>query len=129
MNAKDMGRKRMASMTAKERSELGKLAVSMRWSPKTKQDKRIGDRLRHKLALTICGAVDSLFDWLKHEGRPRALVIHQETAWVADPNSKDFRIQQQKYPDTIIGIYDRAATRDQVFDDIKQIPALVSVLR
>jgi len=124
-----LGKRRAATRSEAERRELSRLAHSLHWAPKTKQDGRITERVRAKLVNAIYEAVEGLFDTLRIDGRPRALVIHQGAAWTAIPSSKDFRIQQQRYPDSVIGIYDRDAKKAQVLDDIKTMPALESVLR
>lgn len=117
-------------MNVDERRELSRLAHTLRWAPKTKQDRRIGERIRHTLEVAVYEAVDALFAWFTKDGRPRALVIHQGTAWVADPETKDYRIFVQQHAASVVGTYDRKATRSQIFEDIKEtMPALASVLR
>lgn len=125
--AVELGRRRFKDKD--EARTLGRLGADARWAPPTKRDRFIRGAVKIRFARTVIEAVDSLFDWLKQGGQRRALVIHQGTAWVVDPTTKDFRIQEQKYPGSIIGIYNRNASRLQVIEDIKEtMPALASVL-
>lgn len=118
----------MKTMSDDQRRELSQLAHSIRWSLPTKQDGRVRRSVKERFATMIYEAVDGLFDWFKTNGQPRALVIHQGAAWVVDPETKDFRIQQQKYPESVIGIYDKTVSRSQVIEDMREMPALASVL-
>ena len=124
-----LGKRRAATMNDEQRRELSRLAHSARWAPPTKQDGRIRAQVRDTFASRIHEAVDGLFDRLRTDSKNVALVIHQDAAWVMDPQSKDFRIQQRQHPDSVIGIYGRGAARQQVLDDINEMPALATVLR
>ncbi len=105
---------------------LGRMA---RCTPRTKQDTRIKERSQERLETSVFEAIDALFAWLKKDAKPRALVIHQGTAWVADPETRDYRLFAQKHPDATVGTYNRDASRTQVIEDVKEIaPALVAVL-
>ena len=108
-------------MTPQQRQEFSKLGLSARWAPRTKQDVRIGSRLKATFAKAIHEAVDTMFYGFAKGGGPRVLVIHQGDARLMEPGSKDCRIQQQRFPGSIIGTYDNRATRGQVMDDIAEI--------
>ena len=123
-----LGKRRMEKMNDDERRALSKLALDVRLSRKTKQDRRIMDRVHGRLATAILEAVDCLFEKLKG-GAKLALVVHQGDALVMNPESKDFRILQGKDPDAVIGIYDKSAARSDVIEDVKYFPALERVLR
>lgn len=118
--ASALGKLRMAGLGDEGRKELSRLAHSARWSRPTKQDKRITDSVKASFANAIYAAVDHLFDGFANGGAARMLVVHQGEARVMDPATKDCRIQQKRFPDSIIGTYDRRATREQVIDDIAE---------
>ena len=127
--AVSMAKQRASSLTPARRKEIASLAAAARWSPKTKQDRRIADRIQQRFETAIFEAVDALFEWLKKERKPRALVIHQGTAWVTDPATLDYRVFAERNPGSIVGTYNRSSTRAQVLDDLAEIPACASIIR
>ena len=118
--ASAMGKRRMAGMSDEQRRELSRLAHSARWSLPTKQDKRITSRVRASFAKAIFAAVDDMFSGFAKGAEPRMLIVHQGDARVMNPNSKDCKIQQQRFPDSVIGTYDSRASKEQVLDDISE---------
>ena len=127
--AVSMAKARAASLSPARRSEIASLAANAKWSPKTKQDRRIADRIQQRFETAIFEAVDALFEWLKKERKPRALVIHQGAAWVADPSTLDYRVFSERNAGSIVGTYNRSSTRAQVLEDLSEIPACASILR
>lgn len=118
--ASRMGKARMAGMSTEARSDLARLARNAHWSPPTKRDKRIAGSVKASFSKAIHEAVDTLFYEFAKGGSARVLVIHQGDARLMEPGSKDCLIQQRKFPDSIIGTYDRRATRSDVLDDIAE---------
>ena len=118
--AVSLGKMRMDKMNLHQRQEFSRLGLSARWAPPTKQDKRISGTVKATFATAIYAAVDALFDWFSRGGGRRALIVHQGVAWVVDPETKDFRIQQQRFPDSVVGVYNAKAERGQVIDDISE---------
>ena len=110
----------MSGMTAQERSDLGRLARSAHWSPPTKRDKRITSYVRASFEAAIYKAIDEMFAGFSRGGEARVLVVHQGEARVMDPNTKDYRIQERKFPHSIVGLYDKNASIDQVIDDVSE---------
>ena len=115
-----MGKARMAGMTEADRRDLSRLANDARWARPTKQDKRITGSVKASFSKAIYWAVDTMFDDFAKGGGARALVIHQGEARLMDPSKKDYRIQAQRFPQSIIGTYDQRVTKEQVIDDISE---------
>ena len=127
--ASSMAKRLADSLSPARRSEIASLGASARWACKTPQDKRICLGIQNRMECVILEAVDTLFDWFKTRSQPRTLVIHQGSAWIADPTTLDYRVFSQKHPEAIVGTYDRNATKEQVFGDLYEIDACARILK
>jgi len=115
--------RRLEAVSAKRRREIASMGG------KAARERRLLQINSFQLWLNVIESVDVLFRRIKEDGQQRALVFHMGDIAVMTTENADYRKLIGRYPEALIGVYNHRSEINQVYDDIREIPALEQAQR
>ena len=96
---------------------------------RTRQDRRVQAGIQEQLWAKTQDAVEGLLERLRVDGGPRALFFHLGEMVVLSPGSAEYRRLIQRAPEGLVGTYQRNTTKEQVLEDLSEIPVLAQAVK